>query len=533
MNLIVSKLLFIILTSAILMGCSNEVNEQTTAVSFDLQKESQSNTSHISETDAELQELNGVQDKTLTAELELLLEETNQKHLLVQKPNIEYEPYIYNGNPSLERKYINTTNADGTLTLEQVENDLDYLIYELQTHYGMYTYFGGDEAFYSVKEAVLEELAAASPITSQTLEDSLRTHMEFVKDCHFKINGNFLSKTACPIMYRECAFIKTETGFETKETHKQVESIAGYESVEEVFQQSISEEGEIVYYPVTFQDMYSGEMMHGEKLSGEELRVNYTDGSSQILSAPPYEYFGYKDVWDTKVSFHRNQGIPVLVSGFEMGYDESNLDSGGKEFLSNLDFVKDDPVVIVDLRYTCGGNEALSYKWFEKFTGQKVGTNYYCILRQGVDQAVYTPNTYTFNSLETLTGILGRKNIDGRIDYSISHTTPDLFADNDKLLIILTSKAVASGGETFIDMAHNVRNVLVIGENTGGGLRGRMGVATRLPDSKVVAEYGTFVNIIPEEDSYFREFFGFVPDIWVPAGEAEQLAIQFIKTHYK
>lgn len=527
------KIILFILSSIILTGCFNEVNKQSTADTNEMIKESQFSDSIKLETSKEFQESSGEWERTSTTELELLLEETNRKHFLIQKPNIEYEPYIYDGNPSLERKYITSTNSDGQLTIEQVENDLNYLIYELQSHYGMYTFFGGDTAFYSAKEVILEELAAESQITSQNLENSLKANLEFVKDGHFKINGNFLSKTACPIMYRECAFIKTETGFETKDSHKQVESIPGYESLDELFQQSISNQGEIVYYPVTFQDMYSGEMMHGEKTNGGELQVNYTDGSSQVLSAAPYQYFGYKDVWDTKVSFHRNKGIPVLVSGFEMGYDESKLDSGGKEFLSYLDFVKDDPVVIVDLRYTCGGNEALSYKWFEKLTGQKVSTNYYCVLRQGVDQAVYSPNTYTYNSYETLTDILGRQNIDGRMDYSISHTTPDLFADNDKLLIILTSKAVASGGETFIDMAHNVRNVLIIGENTGGGLRGRMGVETRLPDSKVLAEYGTFVNIIPEEDSYFREFFGFVPDIWVPAGEAEQLAIQFIEEHYK
>lgn len=509
MNKGVFRVVYVLFLSTLIMGCSAETDR------------------HMIEKTTEFQD-----PKALRTELELLLKETNQKHLSVTKPDLEYEPYIYTENPSLERKYITTKNSDGTLTLEQVENDIDFLIYQLQSHYGMYAYFGGDEAFFSAKEAIMEECAAASQITGQTVEESIRKHLEFVKDGHFKLNGSFLSKTVCPIMFRETDFIKTETGYETKDTHKQVESITGYDTVDELFQRSLSEEGQLVYYPVIFQNMYSEELIRGEKTDGEEIQVNYTDGSTEILSASPYQYFGYEDVWDTKVSFHRNQGIPVLVNGYEMGFDESSLDSGGKEFLSYLDQVKDEPVVIVDMRYTCGGNEALSYKWFEDFTGQKVGTNYYCILRQGTEQAVYTPNVYTYNSYETLTDILGRRNIEGNSNYSISHTTPDVFADNEKLLIILTSKAVASGGETFIDMAHNVRNVLIIGENTGGGLRGRLGVTTRLPDSKVVAEYGTFLNILPEDNSYFKEFFGFVPDIWAPAGEAEELAVRFIKRYY-
>lgn len=36
-------------------------------------------------------------------------------------------------------------------------------------------------------------------------------------------------------------------------------------------------------------------------------------------------------------------------------------------------------------------------------------------------------------------------------------------------------------------------------------------------------------NFVPSTNDYFEEFRGFYPDLWVPAGEAEELAVKLME----
>ena len=88
-------------------------------------------------------------------------------------------------------------------------------------------------------------------------------------------------------------------------------------------------------------------------------------------------------------------------------------------------------------------------------------------------------------------------------------------------------KYTASASEIFIDCSHNLENVLLIGENTNGALRSDAG-EVYLPNSQCRVNVGEGTLSIFSENSNFEELRGFYPDIWVPAGEAEQAAINLI-----
>lgn len=49
-----------------------------------------------------------------------------------------------------------------------------------------------------------------------------------------------------------------------------------------------------------------------------------------------------------------------------------------------------------------------------------------------------------------------------------------------------------------------------------------------LPNSRMVVDAGPVEACIPETNDYFEECQGFYPDLWVPAAEAEGLAVKLI-----
>ena len=92
----------------------------------------------------------------------------------------------------------------------------------------------------------------------------------------------------------------------------------------------------------------------------------------------------------------------------------------------------------------------------------------------------------------------------------------------------MTGKQSASSAEQFLDALHNVENVLIIGENTNGCIISSVG-QHQLPNSKAQVILGSrYIHLFPSKE-YFEELKGMEPDIWVPAGEAEELAVKLIE----
>ena len=79
-----------------------------------------------------------------------------------------------------------------------------------------------------------------------------------------------------------------------------------------------------------------------------------------------------------------------------------------------------------------------------------------------------------------------------------------------------------------MDAIHNVENVLIVGENTNGCILTAAG-SSYLPNSNAPMVLGAnLVHVFPGE-GFFEELRGLYPDIWVPAGEAEDLAIKLVE----
>ena len=103
--------------------------------------------------------------------------------------------------------------------------------------------------------------------------------------------------------------------------------------------------------------------------------------------------------------------------------------------------------------------------------------------------------------------------------------------ENDRVLVVLTSKFVGSAAESIVDKVQDLENVILIGENTGGYYLTSAATQIQLPNSlcEVAMGDGLTVPVYGGEGYYFKEFEGFYPDLWVPAAEAETLAARLIQ----
>ena len=158
--------------------------------------------------------------------------------------------------------------------------------------------------------------------------------------------------------------------------------------------------------------------------------------------------------------------------------------------------MREAPVSVLDLRSNSGGSARIGWEWINRYTNSQV-------LGHGI-----------------------------RIDTKkpmMSASPEESWIKNEKLLIILMGKYSASSAEALLDYAYNVENVLIVGENTLGGVIGGSSNIF-LPNSACQIDIGgELLNLFPEEEGYMEELRGIYPDIWVPAGKAEKLIVKYLE----
>ena len=109
------------------------------------------------------------------------------------------------------------------------------------------------------------------------------------------------------------AFYKTEEGGYISEKGKRVASVDGYSDLDELFKRSISPEGEIVYYPVLLRERDPFTDQSEPQMCDEALTARYANGSTQTLTAEPYQIYD-KEIKDGGITeYHKDGEIPVFT----------------------------------------------------------------------------------------------------------------------------------------------------------------------------------------------------------------------------
>ena len=426
--------------------------------------------------------------------LEELLAEVNAAHQAVQRPEVDAEQYLREG-PDQEtvarftEGELTAFNSDAELTAAQAAEDVEYLFEAFRTLYGPYEYFGGDETFGAHKAELLARLAEKDSWTAAEVQDLLLEGLRFFQDGHFNINGGKPNPPRVPFFFREAAFYKTEEGGYIREDGRRVASVDGCDDLDGLFKRSISQEGELVYYPVLLKEWT---MTDQPQPCDEQLTVRYADGSTQTLTAEPFQRYSEEVDADNVTEYYKNGEIPVFALNM---CDDAAADEADAAAI----MVARAPVGMVDLRSNTGGMEDMADSWLLRYSGQTVPSN-------GLRSFVINGQT---------AGLAG-------------YTVPDGWVENDRVLIVLTGKRTASCAELLLERTANLENVLVIGENTSGAM---MSNACRMQLPHSGCQVTMTVDSVhqPSADSRYEELRGYEPDIWVPAAEAEELAVKWMK----
>jgi C-terminal processing protease CtpA/Prc len=189
-----------------------------------------------------------------------------------------------------------------------------------------------------------------------------------------------------------------------------------------------------------------------------------------------------------------------------------------QDFVDSAETLRNEPVLIIDLRGHSGGNDEIARQWVERYTGQSP-----CYSK------MFTH--FRLNSLTT----------DELTPWMIpmsppqwSTTTPCLtcgFIQNENLVIVLTDNAVSSAGDTFVGFLRQLENVLFVGLNTRGvSVAGNVPLQPpRLPHSGLTVSFGVSLSVRNDLSQF--EGVGFKPDLWVPPGQSLERVLKFIERY--
>jgi len=437
------------------------------------------------------------------------------------KPSIEYISQFTQGREERTvnmARFLSFRRGPESVTSQEAIDDFTMFSDALRQIYAAYIFFGGDEVFLPIFDDVKESLASQEYWQVYDFLSRIFTALgPVINDNHFSLGMGNLGWTLgnpydflVPVNFND-AFDNSENGFHNRRTGQYVKELLldgqllDFES-EGIFRLSVSEDG-MFYYSIVIVKPESGR-------ASIPLTIVYENNSRDRISVAPI--YTYRMPYDT-VSLQYIQGFPVITIQ-EMYF--IGLYHYASKALSLAEEFQNEPVLIVDIRSNRGGDSLLALRWFLNLTGEIVPSNFI--------QIIHSMGTASdiFGLTEFFSQYLAPIPIDER--HELRYTHADRIVPSEQLLIILTDRFTASAGEVFTDMAFNLENTLVIGQNTWGVLQTDRSNTGFLPNSAIRFYFGRGLLIHPP--GHFYEGIGIAPDIWVN-GDALEAAIAMLNAN--
>jgi hypothetical protein len=381
------------------------------------------------------------------------------------------------------------------ISFAEASEDLETYFGFLKDCYAGYLYFGGERRFSEAKSNILNKVPPGG-ITAGNLEQIIQQEMRFVEDLHFAIGKKKLDTEKWAVaanMY----FRKDEDGFYNIDNNKKAVFTGGVS--EDHFKPSLCPENSICWQLYVSLD--------------EDIpqRISYGDGSYDNLN---WTKISFDLPQKKKAEFREINGIPYLK------FDQCYFKTGDAVSVSILIYgagrLSDSRLAILDLRGNGGGDGILPGRWFKAYSGHKAAYSCDGAVIMNRDLFSQSQNGQTFDDMIKYMCL---EPLDE--NHYAFRGSSEIF-NKEGLLIVLVDGYVASAGEHMVDLLHHLSNTLFVGMPTYGAFRGSAVTQYNMEHSGIPVSFG---NIIMSFDpSYFKEYTGFMPDIWMPSTDIDRIA---------
>ncbi|MDZ5712749.1 S41 family peptidase [Jeotgalibacillus haloalkalitolerans] len=403
------------------------------------------------------------------------------------------------------------------LTREEMEEDLKTFLSAMRYGYGPYEFYGGDEAFLSAADDMMQWVSSAdAEVEGEDYADQLREHFSFIKDQHFVIHGqNAYEKELAQYGVEEWTFTKENEAYFFNDEEV---TLINDESPEDLLKPSFDENGELIYRAVSLSE---GEAEQWEIETAADI---YTGKPEKLFTNPggmkPFE------VSETDTD------IPVITWRTMLAYEDDPYTYD--DMLDTVDLIKEAPAAILDLRNNMGGNLYLVNKFIHELTGSPPSHSETVFLETNTVHALLS---HTRETLEE-TGLDSETFYDhlpeavyGEYDANFTDVSPisrvETFGTEwagtgveiskepslDTPLYVLMNENTASAGEIMVEALMEYDNTVLIGGPSAGVFTSDMGSMLFLPHSGIMI--GMPSTLIMSPYSYGREAVGLEPDVWL------------------
>lgn len=411
-----------------------------------------------------------------------------------------------------------------SISSKDAMNDVDVAFRLLKSSYGGYEYFGGDEVFNDAKERIEQEIIKKDNIPITTLRRLFFKNFEFLKDGHFLIqNTKVLKEKYFYYSYEDLDFLQDEEGYYTimNNTKWYVKEFDKNKNVNDYMKLTINKNGVLVYNIGVLLKNIDSELSFKLNLVNDsdikELEVRLL--KSNAKSSKPSSGFTKKYVDD----------LPILtISSMFLNRTKGFLESAGE--------VKNEEVILLDLRGNSGGVCGLGYAWLKKYTdtdeltfpcfaGAKV-SKLVLLHKKSVLEAYKKDNAEALEQYNETVNSL--KNED--YNYWEVNTRKGVWQNNHKnTIFVLIDKKVASATENFIRALSEMNNVVFVGTNTSGCYAISNNIEVNLPKSKISIYFGAGLFLHGNFENL--EGKGIEPDIWVNADDSLDRVLKLINIY--
>jgi len=426
--------------------------------------------------------------------------------------------------------------------------DIRMLFSTLNRYYGAYIYLGGDDVFLPIRDSLMDIVDTQAVWDTNCLAVLIHEALSSViNDRHMHLNRiGFTGINYGFFSYSGRFAIETE-GFKCQATGRYVAELIlpcnpdYILEIADIFRLSMDEGGEYFFYTPIL-----ALRLQAEQLAPCYLLIMYKCGTTETVALEAYAMpmFAQLGSLAYHVSYEPHEIIPFepftsleLIQGFpvvsvnKMGTpdapDGENASGVAMQFLEYARVLRDEPIIIIDLRGNVGGNGILPTQWLYYLLDEIVPHNF--VKLTPMDYYAYREFTGIDAMLPTEVEVSIFSTISPLDDnHTISGFPTGSLVENNQLIILLIDRLVGSAGEAMVDLAFSIENTFVIGQNTHGALICVGDARRTMPGSGIPFGFGVSLFVHPE--GHFTESRGFAPDIWV-SGDALEAAIGMLSNH--